>query len=67
MFTFFQAKDTTGTVAEVEWSPDLIHWQTDAVTAQVVEDLGDAFRIEARVPRGDGETFARLYVRRSFE
>ncbi len=67
VFTFFQAKDTTGTVGEVEWSSDLVHWQTDTVTGQVVEDLGDVFRIEARVPRGEGEVFARLYVRRWFE
>ena len=66
VFTFYQAKDTSGTVGEVEWSSDLVHWQTDEVTAQVVEDLGDAFRVEARVPRGEGEVFARLYVRRSF-
>jgi hypothetical protein len=69
VFTFFQAKDTTGVVASVEWSNDLTHWQiAEGIAFEAVEDLGDAYRVEARIPlNGDTDKFARLNVRRALD
>lgn len=65
IFVFYQAKDTQGATATVEWSEDLTHWRIDGVSIDGVEDLGEVYRVSARIPgAGAGGAFARLDVRR---
>lgn len=67
IFSFYQSKTTDGVVGNVEWSDDMENWNSDSVATQTVDDLGDVYLIEARIPlNGAEEKFARLKVRRSF-
>ena len=64
--TYRRSKDASSAKGGVEWSVDAASWSTDGVTRTVIEDLGDAWLIDASVPIGEGDDakFLRLRVER---
>ena len=63
VFRYRKSKSITGVTSQVEWSTDLLTWQTTGVTFDPEQDLGDHLQCTARVPRaGDQAMFIRLRV-----
>lgn len=63
VFRYRKSKSISGVSGAVEWSTDLLTWQTTGVTFDPEQDLGDHLECAARVPRaGEQVMFIRLRV-----
>ena len=60
---FRKSKSLSGVTSKVEWSADLLTWQTGGVTYDPEQDFGNYLQGTARVSRaGDAKIFLRLRV-----
>ena len=63
VFRYRKSKSITGVTPQVEWSADLLTWQTSDVTFDPEQDFGDHLQCTARVSRASGAArFIRLRV-----
>lgn len=60
--TYTKSMSATNIVMAVEWSTDLVHWNTSGVTQTVLDDDGMTQEIRSSVPMGSTAKFLRLSV-----